>query len=284
MDLEEGEGNLDEVQQRRQALLAVARKHGCSQEELPELAAALRAEKESLESLDGRLGRALGRRRALERETKEGAAVLSRARKRAAREFGRAVSARMQGLAMEGGSLSVRFGEAGTPGRRGSDRVEFLVALNPGQAARPLASCASGGELARIGLAIQLAAAGARQPPTMIFDEVDSGIGGRVAEVVGAGLAELGDRGQILCVTHLPQVASQAARQIRVSKVVRGGGTRTVSAELREKERIREVARMLGGVEITPRTLAHAEEMLARGSGRRAGGAGLHARAEAAGK
>ena len=176
MDLEEGESNLDEVEQRRQALLAVARKHGRSQEELPELAAELKAEKESLRSLDDRLSRALERRHALERDTKKGAAGLSRARERAAKGFEQAISDRMQGLAMEGGSLSVRFGEAKAPGRRGSDRVEFLVALNPGQAARPLASCASGGELARIGLAIQLAAVGARQPPTMIFDEVDSGI------------------------------------------------------------------------------------------------------------
>lgn len=277
MDLEEEDGNLDEVQQRRQALLAVARKHGRGQEELPGLAAELTAEKEGLESLDERLSRALERRDALRRETEDGASALSEARRRAANEFVRAVSDRMQGLAMEGGSLSVRFGEAGTPGRRGRDRVEFLVALNPGQAARPLARCASGGELARIGLAIQLAAVGARQPPTMVFDEVDSGIGGRVAEVVGAGLAELGERGQVLCVTHLPQVASQAVRQIRVSKIIRDGGTRTVSAQLKESERIREVARMLGGMEITPRTLAHAEEMLVRGRVRQGPGAALHA-------
>ena len=277
MDLEEEDGNLDEVQQRQQALLAVARKHGRGQEELPGLAAELKAEKEGLESLDEQLSRALEQRDALRRETEEGAAGLSDARRRAAKEFVRAVSDRMQGLAMEGGSLSVRFGEARALGRRGRDRVEFLVALNPGQAARPLARCASGGELARIGLAIQLAAVGARQPPTMVFDEVDSGIGGRVAEVVGAGLAELGERGQVLCVTHLPQVASQAGRQIRVSKVIRDGGTRTVSAQLKESERIREVARMLGGMEITPRTLAHAEEMLARGRVRQAEGGGLHA-------
>lgn len=282
MDLEEEDGNLDEVQQRRQALLAVARKHGRTQEELPGLAAELKAEKEGLESLDEQLSQTRKRRDALRRETEAGAAGLSEARKHAAKEFARTVSDRMQGLAMEGGSLSLRFSEAKPPGTRGSDRVEFLVALNPGQAARPLARCASGGELARIGLAIQLAAVGAEQPPTMIFDEVDSGIGGRVAEVVGAGLAELGERGQVLCVTHLPQVASQADRQIRVSKIVREGGTRTESAELGEGERIREVARMLGGMEITPRTLAHAEEMLARGRVRQPTGAGPHAGAEAA--
>ena len=264
MDLGEGEGDLDGIEHRRQALLSVARKHARSQDDLPVLAAELRSEKEGLESLDAQLDKASARRDALRRQTDAGAAALSEARGRAAEEFARAVTERMQDLAMEGGMLTVRMSESGSPGRRGHDRVEFLVALNPGQAARPLARCASGGELARIGLAVQLAAVGARQPPTMIFDEVDSGIGGRVAEIVGAGLAELGGRGQVLCVTHLPQVASQAGRQIRVSKVVRDGGTHTLSVQLEEDERIREVARMLGGVEITSRTLAHAEEMLSR--------------------
>lgn len=284
LDLDEAEGNLDEVQQRRQALLAVARKHGCAEEELPGLAAELTAEKEGLQSLDEQLSAALKHRDTLQKEVEDGASRLSEARKQAALEFTRAVSDRMQGLAMEGGSLSVEFNRAATPGRRGGDRVEFQVALNPGQAARPLARCASGGELARIGLAIQLAAVGARQPPAMIFDEVDSGIGGRVAEVVGAGLKELGHRGQVLSVTHLPQVASQADRQILVSKVVRGRETRTVSAQLKDSERVREVARMLGGMEITPRTLAHAEEMLARGRVPLAPGAVLHAESGAAGK
>ena len=274
MDLDDDEGNLDEIEQRRQALLAVARKHARTQEDLPALAGELKTEKEGLESLDQQLEQALARREALRKATELRARRLSESRGRFAEEFARAVSERMQGLAMEGGSLSVRFTEAGESGRRGRDRVEFYVALNPGQAPRPLARCASGGELARIGLAIQLAALGARQPPTMIFDEVDSGIGGRVAEVVGAGLAELGQRGQVLCVTHLPQVASQASRQIRVTKEVRDGGTQTVSARLQDSERVHEVARMLGGVEITPRTLAHAEEMLARGRVWQTGGRG----------
>lgn len=284
LDLEEAEGNLDEVQQRRQALLAVARKHGRGEEELPGLAAELTAEKRGLASQDEQLSLALERRDRLWKEVEDGASHLSGAREQAALEFAREVSDRMQGLAMEGGSLCVEFSRSATPGRRGSDQVEFQVALNPGQAARPLARCASGGELARIGLAIQLAAVGARQPPTMIFDEVDSGIGGRVAEVVGAGLKELGHRGQVLSVTHLAQVASQADQQILVSKVVRGEETRTVSAQLQDSERIREVARMLGGVEITPRTLAHAEEMLARGRVRPAHNAGLLAESGAGGK
>ncbi len=285
MDLDDDEGNLDEIEQRRQALLAVARKHGKTQDELPALADELKSEKEGLRTLDEQLEQAMVRRDALRRETDERAAGLSESRNRVAQDFAEAVSERMQGLAMEGGSLSVRLEDTGSPGRRGRERVEFYVALNPGQAARPLARCASGGELARIGLAIQLAAIGARQPPTMIFDEVDSGIGGRVAEVVGAGLAELGQRGQVLCVTHLPQVASQAARQIRVSKEVRDGGTQTVSAQLQDQERVQEVARMLGGVEITPRTLAHAEEMLARGRvWQSRGGSVPQGAAEAAGK
>ena len=268
MDLDEGGGGLDEVEQRRQALLAVARKHGKTHEELPALTDDLKAEKAGLETLDGQLADARARRAALHEETEALAADLSGKRKRAAAAFAEAVSKRMQVLAMEGGRLHVELVETPATGRRGRDRAEFFVALNPGQAPRPLARCASGGELARIGLAVQLAAVGARQPPTMIFDEVDSGIGGGVAEVVGAGLAELGRRGQVLCVTHLPQVASQADSQIRVSKVVRDGSTQTLSAQLAHSERIREVARMLGGMEITPRTLAHAEEMLARGRGK----------------
>ena len=285
LDLDEDEGSLDEIEQRRQAMLAVARKHGKTQDELPDLTDQLRAEKDNLESVDQQLAQARARRDKLREEADARAAGLSEARRRVARQFAEAVSDRMQGLAMEGGSLTVRISEASSTGRRGRDRVEFFVALNPGQAEQPLARCASGGELARIGLAIQLAAVGTRQPPTMIFDEVDSGIGGRVAEIVGAGLAELGQRSQVLCVTHLPQVASQAGRQIRVSKVVRDGGTRTVSTQLEDGERVREVARMLGGVEITPRTLAHAEEMLARGRvWQSSGGAGLQSGAAAAGE
>ena len=276
LDLDEGGGNLDDVEQRRQALLSVARKHAAAPEELPDLAGRLRTENESLGTLDEQLSQAVNRRDALREDTARLAEGLSAARAKAARRFAEAVSERMQGLAMQGGRLQARLSEAGRLGRRGRDRVEFFVALNPGQDARPLARCASGGELARIGLAIQLAAVGARQPPTMIFDEVDSGIGGRVAEVVGAGLAELGRRGQVLCVTHLPQVASQAARQVRIVKEVRDGGTRTLSAQLEHGERVREVARMLGGVEITPQALAHAEEMLARARGGGSnGGAGL---------
>ena len=275
MDLDEGGGSLDEVEHRRQALLSVARKHGKAHDELHVLADELKAEKAGLAALDTQLAAARAQCAALREETEALAATLSAKRTRVAGEFAEAVSERMQGLAMEGGSLRVNLGAAPALGRRGRDKAEFFIALNPGQAPRPLARCASGGELARIGLAIQLAAAGARQPPTMIFDEVDSGIGGGVAEIVGAGLAELGQRGQVLCVTHLPQVASQAARQIRVSKVVRGGGTRTVSAQLKDSERVREVARMLGGMEITPRTLAHAEEMLAKGRVWQSGAAGL---------
>ncbi len=283
-DLDEGGGNLNEIEQRRQALLSVARKHGRTQEELPALADQLKAELSGLENLSKQLASAQARRDALGEKTEALASTLSTKRARAAGEFAEAVSERMQGLAMEGGRLLVKLGQAPGVGRRGRDKLEFFVAMNPGQAPRPLARCASGGELARIGLAIQLAAASARQPPTMIFDEVDSGIGGRVAEVVGAGLAELAQRGQVLCVTHLPQVASQANRQVRVSKVVCGGSTQTVSTQLEESERVREVARMLGGMEITPRTLAHAEEMLANGRAWQSGQEGRRGSAEAAEK
>ena len=170
LDLDEDDGSLDEIEQRRQALLGVARKHGKAPEELPDLAGELRAEKEGLATLDEQLLKARASRDALRVEADTRAAALSEARGRIALEFAQVVSDRMQGLAMEGGRLSVHLVESGNISRRGRDRAEFLVALNPGQAARPLARYASGGELARIGLAIQLAAIGARQPPTMIFD------------------------------------------------------------------------------------------------------------------
>jgi DNA repair protein RecN (Recombination protein N) len=149
--------------------------------------------------------------------------------------------------------------------------VEFEVAANPGQAAGPLARVASGGELARISLALQVATRGIEGLSTLVFDEVDSGVGGGVAEIVGTQLRELSDGRQVLCVTHLPQVASQADQHLRVIKVSDGETTRTAVKPLTRDERVEEIARMLGGVEITDATREHAREMLASSAGRRAG-------------
>jgi len=157
--------------------------------------------------------------------------------------------------------------ETAKPNAGGAERCEFLVSANPGQPPRPLRKVASGGELARISLAIEVAALGMDSVPTMIFDEVDSGIGGAVAEVVGQKLRALGGARQVLCVTHLPQVAAQGHHHFQVSKAVNGSSTHSAVSILDDKARVEELARMLGGVEITKETRANARQMLAHAQG-----------------
>ena len=183
------------------------------------------------------------------------------ARKHAARKLATAVTASMQELAMEGGKFEVALHVA-EPGVSGIDTIEFMIAPHPGSAPAPLAKIASGGELARISLAIQVVSSAASRVATLIFDEVDAGIGGGVAERVGGLLAEVARSRQVLCVTHLPQVAAQAAQHYRVDKASRGNATRASVTPLDREARIGEIARMLGGIEITATTRAHAREML----------------------
>jgi DNA repair protein RecN (Recombination protein N) len=148
------------------------------------------------------------------------------------------------------------------PDSQGNERCEFMVSANPGQPLRALRKVASGGELSRISLAIEVAALGHDDVGTMVFDEVDSGIGGAVAEVVGQKLRRLGSQRQVLCVTHLAQVAAQGHAHIEVSKSAEGDNTETRIEQLDDKARRDEIARMLGGIEITRETLAHAKQML----------------------
>jgi len=148
------------------------------------------------------------------------------------------------------------------PRAAGSDQVEFQVALNPGQPARPLRKIASGGELSRISLAVQVVSKNQEGTPTFIFDEVDAGIGGGVAEIVGGLLHGLADRHQVLCVTHLPQVASQGDHHMKIEKSADKNATRTFVTNLSNKARVEEIARMLGGMTISEKTRAHACEML----------------------
>jgi DNA repair protein RecN (Recombination protein N) len=168
----------------------------------------------------------------------------------------------MQDLSLAGGRFEVALAPA-EPSARGSDRVEFLVAGHAGVAPRPLARVASGGELARISLAISVIAATATPVSTLIFDEVDAGIGGAVAETVGRLLKQLGQSRQVLCVTHLPQVAARGDQHFLVSKAENAGRPVSRIGMIDRKGRIEELARMLGGVEITETTRKHAREMLA---------------------
>jgi DNA repair protein RecN (Recombination protein N) len=178
----------------------------------------------------------------------------------------------MQDLGMPGGEFAVRVERLAASQERawGVDSVSFMISANPGQALQSLAKVASGGELSRMGLAIQVIASDGSAIPTMVFDEVDSGVGGGVAEMVGRRLQELDSRRQVLCVTHLPHVASLADAHFRISKVSDGKATRTGVAALSSDERIEEIARMLGGVEITQKTIDHAAEMLAASQRKRA--------------
>jgi len=197
----------------------------------------------------------------LEASYLEAAATLSSARRVAAQALATMVTQAMQTLAMQGGQFEVALSEA-TPAGHGQDLVEFLVAGHAGTPARPLAKVASGGELARISLALSVIASRAARVPTLIFDEVDSGIGGAVAEVVGNLLRELGGRHQVLCVTHLPQVAARGQQHFQVSKKMIGDTTQSSIIALKEQARVEEIARMLGGLKITTTTRQHAQEML----------------------
>ena len=173
------------------------------------------------------------------------------------------ITARMQTLGMAGGRFQVEITPSTStePAPHGVDQIEFRVTANPGQPLRPLAKVASGGELARLSLAVQVACT-AEDRHCMVFDEVDAGIGGAIAEVVGRQLRELGARSQVLCVTHLAQVAAQGHHHLRVLKLTDGKTTRTTLTELTGQERVQEVARMLGGAQVTEKALAHAREML----------------------
>ena len=191
------------------------------------------------------------------------AAQLSAKRTTAGRALSKDISTRMQTLGMSGGRFQVEVTQEATaePAQHGVDQIEFRVTANPGQPLRPLAKVASGGELSRLSLAVQVSVA-ARETRCMVFDEVDSGIGGAVAEIVGRELRALGESGQVLCVTHLPQVASQGHHHLRVSKSTDGRTTRTALTELAPQDRVEETARMLGGIEVTGKAREHAREML----------------------
>ena len=257
----------DWVEERLDAMQTIARKHRIAAEEIPSLHTRLKTELDELMHAEER-GQLLGDAVTAARENFQILAdTLSKRRKTAARKLAKAVTEVMSSLGMPGGVFDIALTRLADDESRpwGIDDIEFLISANPGQPALSLARVASGGELSRMSLAVQVIASGGSSIPTMVFDEIDSGVGGRVAEMVGRRLQELAVQRQVLCVTHLAQVASLADAHFRVSKVTDGKATRTGVHALGEDERIDEVARMLGGVEITPKTLDHAAEMLAGG-------------------
>ena len=278
--LEEDPTRQEQIEQRLAAIESLARKHRVAPGELPPKATELHAELARLDGVSQGLESLRAGVSAAVQAWQRCAEQLSATRRRAAQELGTAISARMQTLGMTGGRFEVGLqpiaAEAALTTPAGLEEVEFLVSANAGQPPRPLARIASGGELSRLSLAVQVTLAGratrsdaagpARLRTCMVFDEVDSGVGGAVAEIVGRELASLGRGTQVLCVTHLPQVATLADRHLRISKLTDGRTTRTQVTPLAGATRIEEVARMLGGIDITATAREHAAEMLEAGS------------------
>jgi len=266
--LENEPGALSDLENRLATLHDAARKFRCPIAELTDKHVALETRLLDLENREQRVT-------ALETELEntrltyqQSAERLTKSRQKYAAILAKDVTHIMQQLGMPGGRFEIDTESAGahTPSIHGDDLVAFQVSANPGQPPRAIAKVASGGELSRISLAIQVCAARDKGIPTMVFDEVDAGIGGGVAEIVGQHLRSLAEKRQILCVTHLPQVACLGHQHLQVSKTAGTDHTATSIVKLGEAERTEEIARMLGGLKITEQTRVHAREMLVRGS------------------
>jgi DNA repair protein RecN (Recombination protein N) len=252
---------LAELEQRIRDVMDASRKYRVAPEHLGETRQRIEARLAQLGG-DADLAELEKQEQAAQQRYLDMARKLGAGRKRAADKLAREITGAMQTLAMQGGSFAVALAPLAEGNVHGLESVEFQVAANPGVPPRSLAKVASGGELSRISLAIQVATSQVASVPTLIFDEVDSGIGGRVAEIVGHLLKQLGRGYQVLCVTHLPQVAAAADHQWQVSKAVKNGVTLSNIAVLDGEHRVEEIARMLGGVKITETTRRHAAEML----------------------
>ena len=265
-DLDLDPKRLDWLENRLASLHDLARKHRVEPENLLAHLEALQTELKQLENSDIALQELEAEQKRLELAYRKAADELHAKRLKTAADLGKKVTAVMQELGMAGGKFSIEVSvpDAARFTPKGVDQVEFMVSANKGQPEKPLAKVASGGELSRIALAIQVIAAQAAAIPSMVFDEVDAGIGGGVAEIVGRQLRTLAAKRQVLCVTHLPQVASQAHQHFRVAKATQGNSTLTRIEPLDKKAQVEELARMLGGVEITETTRKHAREMISK--------------------
>lgn len=264
--LELDPARLSAVESRLEVIQDLARKHHVRPAELPALRERLALELAAVENAAGEVGRIDAERAATEKRYRKLADVLTLARLKAAKSLSAAITEIARDLGMSQARFVIDISGRGSsrPAVHGDDEIRFDFSANPGQPPRPLAKIASGGELSRISLAVQVAASEIESAPTMIFDEVDSGVGGATAEIVGARLKALGARHQVLCVTHLPQVAAQGRGHFAIRKEVAGPQTYTRVCALDEPARVRELARMLGGREITEPVLANARELLAR--------------------
>ncbi len=257
---------LTKVEQRIDTLITLARKHHCQENLLGERLQTLQAELDELEKMRKSPEALTAEIEELTVQYQQLASQASERRIKAAQSLSTDITEQMQQLGMQGGQFSVAVNQLPLEqmSSSGLDDIEYLVATNPGSPMKPLNKTASGGELSRISLAIQVITSQNSQTPTLIFDEVDVGVGGGIAEVVGMRLRELGKHAQVICITHLPQVAVQGQQHLLVQKTTDIDSQATSSSliALSSNQRTTEIARMLGGVDITEKTLAHAQEML----------------------
>lgn len=258
---------LQALEERLDTIYTLARKHRVHPTELPHLQQRLMDELEGLNASDESIERLGEELAAYAQHYQTKALELSALRQQAAKQLATAVEQEIQRLGMPGGRFCIELTpyEGSELSPHGLEVVELLVSANPGQPLKGLAKVASGGELSRISLAIQVITAQTSRIPTLVFDEVDVGIGGPTAEIVGQLLRRLGERGQVLTVTHLPQVAAQGHHHLFVHKVRNSDTTHTAVANLGKRERVEEVARMLGGIDLTKESLAHARKMVVTG-------------------
>jgi DNA repair protein RecN (Recombination protein N) len=259
--IEVNPGRLEEIEIRLEEIDRLKRKYGSTEADILRFKEEVDETLSSFTSDEERLSRLVGEIGPLREEMTQRAQKLSRERKRVASELKRSVEKELATLGMKKTTFQVRIDDQALS-HKGKDRIEFLISPNIGEEVKPLAKIASGGELSRIMLAMKriLAIIGGRQ--VLIFDEVDAGIGGAIAEVVGRKLRELSKHHQVICVTHLPQIACFADRHHSVKKEVKSGRTVTVVDPLEKDARVEEIARMLGGVKVTEKTRAHAQEMM----------------------
>ncbi len=268
-DFQEDPARLAQVEERMQAIHQAARRHKVEGKELPALCQRLQEELKTLEESGGSILRVKQEQEETEQEYRRQAQILSKKRVLCAESLAGDVDQQLRALDMAHCHFEAHLlpREGSTPAAVGGERVEFRVRTNPGHPAAPLEQVASGGELSRIGLALQVVTLGKTAPPTLVFDEVDNGIGSSAATEVGALLHRLGERGQTLCVTHLAQVAGQADQHLVADKEVTEGDTRAKLRTLAEgDERVEEIARLITGRTITGKSRAHAKEILQRGA------------------
>jgi len=253
-----------EIEDRLHLLSRLSRKHGPTAADILARGEALRAELVALEGAEARSAETEAALAAARAEGEKVAAALTEARRKAGRKLAKAAGEALAELGMAGARVEVVVEPSPRIGPTGWDRVELMLCANKGEAPRPLARVASGGELSRIMLALKLSLRRADPVATYVFDEVDAGVGGATAEVVGRQIRRVADSRQVLCVTHLAQIAALADAQFRVEKYQKNGRVETSVTRLSAAERREEIARMIGGIQITSKTRAHAEEMLTR--------------------